>query len=582
MLQFSYKTEDVIDDAMLGYFAYNKPHIAKGDFFNDGFDDLIFFPSYFTEAVYIPAIVYNNVNGKFETSRLDNNFEYIRATTTADFNGDNIDDAILADTGWELDGRNPESFFGANLRILTGSADGIRSEPTSSYGAPPTRANGRFHHAIDSADMDEDGDVDLLVSSGQNVDLYSNDGNGVFTYVSPEVIAPDFLGPADGGEVDYNQLGSGFVDFGNEIGLAAGNYISYRNGGYENDDGRLQIYRRNADDKYVVVEYLNRPTIGDIPEAWGITKIRDLDVNNDGLNDLIVGSETEPSQTGLEESVNLGRYVISVYLQSSDGSFEENPELSINAFGGVQGAVSFNIVDVNLDGYQDLVSETVGMPATELVNSVYLNTRNGAFEKISESSIDLAHDSYDQDWFAVTPVWMDIDNDRDTDLIAKRPIYRNPSENGQVGEYLDVFLNDGETFQSDRLELDSRNIAFDLDGSAGQASKTLVAVLGVAGLSNKEYVGIGLQLFDAGQSLATVCELALNAVGATTNEDVVTTLYSNLYGESPSDDQLQEYVELLDQGVFTKGSLAAAAAELTDDLGVIDLVGLAETGIEYV
>ena len=143
-------------------------------------------------------------------------------------------------------------------------------------------------------------------------------------------------------------------------------------------------------------------------------------------------------------------------------------------------------------------------------------------------------------------------------------------------------LGDDSLSQVERLQFNDRNIAVDFDGSAGQTVKTLAAVIGEEGLSNKEYVGIGLQLFDAGQSLATVCELALNAVGATTNEDVVTTLYSNLYGESPFDEQLQEYVELLDQGVFTKGSLAAAAAELTDDLGLIDLVGLTETGIEYV
>ena len=134
----------------------------------------------------------------------------------------------------------------------------------------------------------------------------------------------------------------------------------------------------------------------------------------------------------------------------------------------------------------------------------------------------------------------------------------------------------------ERIEFSNSNLALDIAGSAGETAKTLAAVIGADGLSNAEYVGIGLQLFDSGQSLASVCELALTAVGVTSNADVVTTLYTNLYGEAPSDEQLQTYVELLDDGVFTKGSLAAAAAELTDDLGVIDLVGLAETGIEYV
>jgi len=145
-------------------------------------------------------------------------------------------------------------------------------------------------------------------------------------------------------------------------------------------------------------------------------------------------------------------------------------------------------------------------------------------------------------------------------------------ENGHVLQLVEV----------ERIEFTDVNVAIDLDGSAGLTAKTLAAVIGEDGLSNKEYVGIGLQLFDSGQSLASVCELALTAVGATTNEDVVNLLYTNLYGEAPTADVAQPFIDALNNGEYTKGILAAAAAELTDDLGVIDLVGLAETGIEYV
>lgn len=142
---------------------------------------------------------------------------------------------------------------------------------------------------------------------------------------------------------------------------------------------------------------------------------------------------------------------------------------------------------------------------------------------------------------------------------------------------------DGHTFSNiERLAFDDVSIAIDLNGSAGQTAKTLAAIFGVESLSDKQSVGIGLQLFDAGYSLATVCELALNAVGNMTHDDVVNTLYTNLFGEAPSNKQRQEYVDWLDQGIVTKGELAAAVAELTADLEIIDLVGLAKTGIEYV
>ena len=167
--------------------------------------------------------------------------------------------------------------------------------------------------------------------------------------------------------------------------------------------------------------------------------------------------------------------------------------------------------------------------------------------------------------------------------------------NGDYGEYSvhsdsmgSILLENSDGAQPlhllsvERLLFADKSVAVDLDGSAGQTAKTLAAVIGEEGLSNKEYVGIGLQLFDAGQSLAAVCELALTAVGATTNEDVVNLLYTNLYGEAPTAEVAQPFIDALNNGGFTKGSLAAAAAELTDDLGVIDLVGLAETGIEYI
>jgi len=153
--------------------------------------------------------------------------------------------------------------------------------------------------------------------------------------------------------------------------------------------------------------------------------------------------------------------------------------------------------------------------------------------------------------------------------------YRDTGTFGDNGHVLQLV-------EVERIEFTDVNVAIDLDGSAGLTAKTLAAVIGEDGLSNKEYVGIGLQLFDSGQSLASVCELALTAVGATTNEDVVNLLYTNLYGEAPTADVAQPFIDALNNGEYTKGILAAAAAELTDDLGVIDLVGLAETGIEYV
>jgi len=186
--------------------------------------------------------------------------------------------------------------------------------------------------------------------------------------------------------------------------------------------------------------------------------------------------------------------------------------------------------------------------------------------------------AYDGDDVIVTGIGGDIVNGGSG---VDRVIY--PSEKFSVQQTDTGYLVGDDTLENiERIEFSDVNVALDLDGSAGLTAKTLAAVIGEEGLSNREYVGIGLELFDAGQSLASVCELALTAVGATTNEAVVNLLYTNLYGEAPTADVAQPFIDALNNGEYNKGVLASAAAELTDDLGVIDLVGLAETGIEYV
>ena len=121
-----------------------------------------------------------------------------------------------------------------------------------------------------------------------------------------------------------------------------------------------------------------------------------------------------------------------------------------------------------------------------------------------------------------------------------------------------------------------------MDGAAGDTVKTLAAVFGADALSQHEYVGIGLELFDSGQSLESVCALALNAAGARTNNDIVNILYSNLFGRAPTSSEAQTYIDMLDSGAMTAGSIGAAAANLTADLGIVDLVSLAETGVAYI
>ena len=137
----------------------------------------------------------------------------------------------------------------------------------------------------------------------------------------------------------------------------------------------------------------------------------------------------------------------------------------------------------------------------------------------------------------------------------------------------------------ERLQFADTKVAFDLDGNAGTTAKILGVVFGQgtsANPFNPAYVGIGLSFLDGGTSYASLMKLALDAVGATTNTAVVNLLWTNLFGAAPTAAQASPYVALLDSGAYTAGTLGVLAADLSINTDHINLVGLHQTGINYI
>lgn len=132
----------------------------------------------------------------------------------------------------------------------------------------------------------------------------------------------------------------------------------------------------------------------------------------------------------------------------------------------------------------------------------------------------------------------------------------------------------------ERLKFSDTSVALDLNGNAGTTVKILGAVFGKSAVSNKEYVGIGLDLLDKGMSYDTLAGLALNAAKATTNDQIVTTLWANVVGSAPSTEDKAPFIKMLEDGM-APGTLARIAADTSLNTTNINLVGLAQTGIEY-
>jgi hypothetical protein len=133
----------------------------------------------------------------------------------------------------------------------------------------------------------------------------------------------------------------------------------------------------------------------------------------------------------------------------------------------------------------------------------------------------------------------------------------------------------------ERLKFKDKSLAIDIDGNAGTTAKILGAVFGKASLSNKNYVGIGLSFLDSGWTYDNLAGAALEAAGAKTNDQIVSLLWTNVIGTKPTATDKAPYIALLENGM-TAGALAHLAADTSFNTTNINLVGLAQTGIEYI
>lgn len=133
----------------------------------------------------------------------------------------------------------------------------------------------------------------------------------------------------------------------------------------------------------------------------------------------------------------------------------------------------------------------------------------------------------------------------------------------------------------ERLLFTDKKIAIDLDGNAGKTAKILGAVFGASSITNKEYAGIGLSHLDGGMSYEALTALAIGVTGAATPQQVVNLLWTNVVGSAPSVDQAKPFIDMLTAGM-TIGQLGVFAADTDLNQANINLVGLTQTGLEFI
>ncbi len=399
------------------------------------------------------AVLYFNMgNGTFSASDQsdfgdDSDAEFVGVDdawiAVADVDGDGDEDMFIVgdpDRDVEMDGS--ENSVSAILYLNDGTGN-FERDARSDYGDDTVSVTDRVSSATDGeafvgvemawaefADLDGDGDLDLLTSGEANEDvnnrfysllLYVNDGDGNFE-LSDQSFKPDEtrsdtteeLSRTDGfvaGMYD-SSFAAVDIDGDEDLDLIVPGMVAFDDGsGRDSSNESLMIYRNETFTSYAPVFELDPQSSVEDADLENIlslstTDLRPVgkqrsttltgDVDGDGDVDLFVTGESDGAPSA------------SLYLNDGTGSIILSDQSSGEAnevFGGLNDSASL-MFDVDLDGDLDIL--TMGYDGSANSGYAYLNDGSGNFTRSSLGLFPLQDGTF---------VATDLDADGDVDIV---------------------------------------------------------------------------------------------------------------------------------------------------------------------
>jgi hypothetical protein len=340
---------------------------------------------------------------------------------------------------------------------------------------------------------------------------------------------------------------------------------------------KIAVFINDRDGKLVRDDDFEYPLIthGGAADDMLWPKANLIDLNSDGVLDIFYQS-TIPKKnpifdyatgTKLEDQYN--NDYIRVFLGDSDQfmkeginlAYSENSDtISGSAFGDVINAKSGNDYISSGDG-DDIITSGSGS------DIVFAGNGKDIFNGLIGSNIYSGGNGIDT-------VNIDAVLSQDSALEKMGNDRFRLSVNSDIAELISI----------ERVVFNDRSIAIDIDGNAGITAKVLGAFLGEAGVSQPDLVGLCLDLLDRGLTYEGLLGQAINAFfgSAPDGAEIVRHFYQSLTGQTAPEDLVNQYAVLIDGGSLATVDLAKQVAEHELNIQNIGLIGLTQTGLDYI
>lgn len=327
-------------------------------------------------------ILLNNGDNSFTEANSEQFFsDSPRQGQVADFNGDGKPDVFLSNQGFDN-----EPYPGLKDTLLLSSESGYIDATNRLPDIPA------FSHDAASGDIDNDGDIDILVLNNElgNIDessyLLINDGVGNFA-VNRERLPKDLVNPAPvesqfGWAAEFSDLDNdGWQDL--IIGRLSVN---------SQQQPRLptRIHWNQGDGGFIDSSTTSLPA----PQSFfdeqtiEVNEIAVHDFDDDGLMDLLVTSVQTASFSGrgVQILINQGG------RSFADETLKRLGSVAIQADVSKRPPYFFEYVDVNQDGYLDILSEFSGDDSDDSP-IIWEGTGYGCFNPVTLSEITSNNDA---------------------------------------------------------------------------------------------------------------------------------------------------------------------------------------------